>query len=160
VTDTKADAQVVTLAIPPRPEYVAVVRVVVTAAAAAGSALESDRIDDLRIAVSEACTNAVEAHAAAELAQPIEVLCAVDADGVCVTVRDRGAGFDPATITPPPPMDAPQRLLIERGLGIPLLRALADHVEFTSGDDGTEVRLVVLPGHHEEDGRDGHDPQA
>jgi anti-sigma regulatory factor (Ser/Thr protein kinase) len=137
VTDTKADAQVVTLAIPPRPEYVAVVRVVVTAAAAAGSALESDRIDDLRIAVSEACTN-----------------------GVCVTVRDRGAGFDPATITPPPPMEDPQRLLVERGLGIPLLRALADQVEFTSGDDGTEVRLVVLPGHQAEDGRVGHNPQA
>ena len=140
-----ADAQIVTLAIPPRPEYVAVARVVVTAAAAAATGLGSERLDDLRIAVSEACTNAMEAHAAAELAHPIEVRCSVDSGGVRVTVRDRGAGFDPTTVRPPPPMDHPDRLLIERGLGIPLLRALADHVEFTSGDEGTEVRLVVLP---------------
>ena len=48
--------------IPPRPDYVSLVRVVVAAAAELESGLEPPRVDDLRVAVSEATTNAIQAH--------------------------------------------------------------------------------------------------
>ena len=42
-----------------------------------------------------------------------------------------------------PPPTQPERLSYERGLGIPLMRALADQVEFRSEGGGTTVRLVI-----------------
>ena len=53
----------ISLVIPAQPEYLSLVRSVVAAAAALDPNLGDDRIEDLRIAVSEATTNAIEAHA-------------------------------------------------------------------------------------------------
>ena len=52
----------VVLEIPARPEYLVVARQVVAAAASVEPTFRDERIDDLRIAVSEATTNAIEAH--------------------------------------------------------------------------------------------------
>ena len=54
----------------------------------------------------------------------------------------------PAASTPPtvavhPPVTDPERLDFERGLGIPLMRALTDEAAFESSPGGTTVRLVV-----------------
>ncbi|MCB1248865.1 MAG: ATP-binding protein, partial [Acidimicrobiales bacterium] len=51
----------VQLEIPARPEYLTLARQVVAAAAALEPTFADERIDDLRIAVSEAATNAIEA---------------------------------------------------------------------------------------------------
>jgi anti-sigma regulatory factor (Ser/Thr protein kinase) len=53
----------VRLEIPARPEYLGLARQVVAAAAAIEATFRPDRIDDLRVVVSEATTNAIEAHA-------------------------------------------------------------------------------------------------
>ncbi|MGH9125945.1 MAG: ATP-binding protein [Acidimicrobiales bacterium] len=50
------------LEIPARPEYIAIVRLVVSSVASTRRNLPDDRIDDLKLAVSEACTNAIEAY--------------------------------------------------------------------------------------------------
>src|SRR5437016_1779354 len=52
----------VELEIPARPEFVALARLVVSAMASTDATLSDDQVDDLKIAVSEACTNAIEAH--------------------------------------------------------------------------------------------------
>ena len=46
-------------------------------------------------------------------------------------------------------MTDPARLEYERGLGIPLIRALVDEVEFRSSAEGTSVRLAVRCGRAE-----------
>ena len=51
------------LRIPARAEYLSLVRAVVAAAASLDPRLADSRIDDLRLVVSEATTNAIEAHA-------------------------------------------------------------------------------------------------
>ena len=56
------DADEVILRVPAKADYVALVRVVLAAAAAIDPDSRDDRIDDLRVAVSEAVTNAVESH--------------------------------------------------------------------------------------------------
>ncbi len=50
------------LEIPARPEYIAIARLVVSSVASSRRNLPDDRIDDLKLAVSEACTNAIEAY--------------------------------------------------------------------------------------------------
>ncbi len=137
-------ADVVALEIPARAEFVALARLVVSAMAATDIQLADERVDDLKLAVSEACTNAIEAHGAIETAERVRLSCRADDRGLEVSIEDRGSGFDPTRLPDHPPVTDPDRLKFERGLGIPLIRALVDEVEITSSHGGTAVRLVML----------------
>jgi len=137
--------EVVELEIPARAEFVALARLVVSAIASADSTLPDERIDDLKLAVSEACTNAIEAHGAISTEERVLVRCSADGGMVEVSIQDRGGGFDPSQLPDHPPVTDPDRLKFERGLGIPLIRALVDEVEFRSSERGTAVRLLMRP---------------
>ena len=137
----------VELEIPPRSDYLALVRLVVASSATLEPALSDRRIDDLRLAVSEACANAVDGQRALGSSLPVHIAIEIDGEGVAVTVTDHAGGFEPDAVDPIPSADDPGRLRHERGLGIPLMRSLADVVSFTPTADGTAVRLVVkVPG--------------
>jgi serine/threonine-protein kinase RsbW len=131
------------LEIPARPEYVALARLVVSSLASTRRDLSDDRIDDLKVAVSEACTNAIEAHGAASTDDSVVVRCAEFDDRLEVFIEDRGEGFDPASLPEHPPVTDPERLNFERGLGIPLIRTLVDEVSIESSEKGTSVRMVM-----------------
>lgn len=133
----------VELEIPARPEFVALARLVVSSFAATSFGLPDDRIDDLKIAVSEACTNAIEAHGAADTDERVLVRCVDASDQLQILIEDRGSGFDPGTLPEHPPVTDPDRLKFERGLGIPLIRSLVDQVEFHSSGEGTSVRILM-----------------
>ena len=133
----------VRLEIPARAAYLGLARQVVAAAAAVEPTFREQRIDDLRIAVSEATTNAIEAHADLDRDERIVIRCNLGADQIEVEVIDRGAGFDPGATPAAPEPDDPDRLAHEHGLGLPLLRILTDEAEITSDKGGTAVRLVV-----------------
>ncbi len=136
-------AEEITLRVPAKADYVAVVRVILAAAAAIDPDSRDDRVDDLRVAVSEAVTNAVESHQLNGTDSHIEVRCVTEGNRVEVTVQDRGPGFDPDSVPVMPPPENPERLFWENGLGLPLMRRLVDRTDITSGDDGTLVRLVI-----------------
>jgi serine/threonine-protein kinase RsbW len=138
--------EVIELEIPARAEFVALARLVVSALAASDSTLGDERIDDLKLAVSEACTNAIEAHDAAGSDERVLVRCQAGVDALEVCIEDRGHGFDPADLPDHPPVTDPDRLKFERGLGIPLIRALVDDVQFSPTEHGTSVRLVMRLG--------------
>jgi serine/threonine-protein kinase RsbW len=134
---------VVELEFPARAEFVGLARLVVSALATTDTTLADDRIDDLKIAVSEACTNAIEAHGAIDTSERVLVRCRAEAQFLEVLIEDRGEGFDPATLPDHPPVTDPDRLNFERGLGIPLIRALVDELEISSSAGGTAVRIVM-----------------
>lgn len=133
----------VILEIPARADYLELVRAVVAAAAHVDPGFGDDRIEDLRLAVSEATTNAIRAHASLGSDNRIRVRCNVNDDRIEVEVQDRGPGFEPGDIPELPAAGDPARLLWESGLGLPLMRELADESEWESDDDGTVVRLVI-----------------
>jgi serine/threonine-protein kinase RsbW len=133
----------VELVIPPRSDLLALVRLVVEAAAAIEGKTPERRIDDLRLAVSEACANALDAQLASGREAPVHIGIELDGDLVAVTITDHAGGFDVEDLDPIPPVTDPSRLRHERGLGIPLMRSLVDEVTFAHTDDGTAVRLVV-----------------
>lgn len=135
---------VIELEIPARAEYVGLVRLVVSSLASGRRTLAEERIDDLKLAVSEACTNAIEAHHDSNVEERVLVRCAEADDRLEVSIRDRGPGFDPETLPEHPPVTDPERLNFERGLGIPLIRTLVDDVAFEPSDEGTAVRLTMF----------------
>ncbi len=155
----------VELEIPARPEYLSLARQVVAAAAALEPTFQDDRIDDLRIAVSEATTNAVEAHNDLSNAERIVIRCNLDDDFIEVEVFDQGMGFDIEDVIEVPDAGTIGRLDYERGLGIPLMRVLADEADITSDEEGTAVRLVVYtPAHrrarrHQADAANDGEPE-
>lgn len=131
------------LRIPPNVEFLSLVRSVISSAASLDVALPDERIDDLRLAVSEATTNAIEAHHRRGTSEAIAITCDLHEDMVRVQVRDKGTGFDPDALVPHPPVTDPERLEFERGLGIPLMRKLADEHEIQPSPDGTAVLLAI-----------------
>ena len=133
----------IVLEIPARTEYVSLVRVVVAAAAEIEPDMDHDRIEDLRVAVSEATTNAIESHGLHGLSDRIRIQCNLADDEVAVVVHDQGMGFEPSDVPKLPEPESPDRLLHESGLGVHLMRSLADESEISSSESGTDVRLVV-----------------
>jgi serine/threonine-protein kinase RsbW len=139
-------ALVLELDVPSSPEYIAIVRLVVASVASARRALADERVDDLKLAVSEACTNAIEANRVVHPDAAVHVEIWEATDRLEVTIEDSGPGFDPDKLEFPPPITDPERLNFERGLGIPLIRALVDDAAFIRTETGTEVRMTVFGG--------------
>jgi serine/threonine-protein kinase RsbW len=139
-------ALVLELDVPSSPEYIAVVRLLVASVASARRALADERVDDLKLAVSEACTNAIEANRVVHPDAPVHVEVWEAPDRLEVSIEDSGPGFDPDRLEFPPPITDPQRLNFERGLGIPLIRTLVDNAAFIRKDTGTCVRMTVFGG--------------
>jgi anti-sigma regulatory factor (Ser/Thr protein kinase) len=103
------------LTMPARAENVAVARHVVTALAEA-LAFPRHVVEDIRLAVTEACTNVVR-HAYRGHDGPLELHVIPEGERLEIVVRDEGLGMSPN-----PASDGP-------GLGLPLIAAIADAVE-------------------------------
>jgi serine/threonine-protein kinase RsbW len=106
----------VTLTLPARPENVAVIRHVLGAFAEA-LRLPDELVEDLRLAVTEACTNVVRHAYPPGVAGPVEISIRPQADSVSVVVADRGRGIGTSADTAGP------------GLGLPLIAAIAEDVD-------------------------------
>jgi serine/threonine-protein kinase RsbW len=121
----------VLLVMPARPEGVGVVR---QALAGVADALDFDAsvLADMKMAVTEACTNVV-VHAYDDEGM-LEVEMLAGEDGLTIVVRDHGTGIQPR----PARTGAPAL-----GLGLPLIAALSDAFELRgSAGVGTEVRMT------------------
>jgi len=129
----------VEIRIPPRAEFVRVVRM---AACAVASQMDFtyDVLKDVELAVGEACNNAVE-HVVAESSEEIIVRFSMDADQLAMEVIDRGKGFE---LT-----ESPNRAPVEDddwdkpgGLGLVVIRELMDEMSVDCSSMGTCVRMV------------------
>ena len=134
----------VEIEIPPSFDNLAMVRSVLSQSLGAETVLKQERLQDLRLAVSEAATNAIEAHTREGIDTSINIRVAISPRRVEVTVVDHGHGFDPTMLEAHPPVTDPERLEYERGLGVTLMRRLTDDCTIDSGPSGTTVTLVML----------------
>ena len=106
----------VKLTLPARPENVSVIRHVLGAFAEA-LRLPDDLVEDLRLAVTEACTNVVRHAYPPDQAGPVEISIQPLEEYVSVIVSDHGRGIGTSSDTTGP------------GLGLPLIAAIADEVD-------------------------------
>jgi serine/threonine-protein kinase RsbW len=96
-----------------------------------------DSIDDLTIALSEACSNVI-LHAPGSDEYGVQVT--VTARACMVEVCDLGPGLDRATLDAAAP--ASPALSAGFGRGLPLIRALMDDVQFVRDHGTTTVRMI------------------
>jgi len=125
---------VVALTIPARAEYIALCRLALTGIART-RALQEEVVADLKLALTEACSNPVR-HAYEEGRNGVvEVSYRLAEDRIEVEVADDGAGFDPAVL------ERAQQELDEGGLGIAIIRAVTDELDIGSNPNGGGSRL-------------------
>jgi serine/threonine-protein kinase RsbW len=129
----------VRLALTNLPENVSLVREVL-AGMAGVLPLADGQLDDVKTVVSEACNNVV-LHAYDGAPGPLDIEIRVAEGSLEIAVRDRGGGLRPRL---------GQRGELE-GIGIPVIHALSDRVEFAGGaGEGTEVTMFFdVPGAHD-----------
>jgi anti-sigma regulatory factor (Ser/Thr protein kinase) len=129
------------LVLPARAENIAIVR---HAFGAFGEAFDVDAqtLSDIRLAVTEACTNVVVHAYPDDEEGPMETLAMLLDDELTVIVRDAGRGIGPRPDSP------------GLGLGLPLIASLAESVQLGRDEqERTEVRMTfslsTAPHHYE-----------
>lgn len=129
----------VELEIPAHSVYVGLVRLAV-ASLARSAGIDEEKVDDLKIAVSESCANAVLSTEDAGADAPITVACSDEAQGFVIEVSDhsgRPAFYDGD------PVDSggfSSRMM----MSMELMKSLVDRYEFTANESGgMSARLVM-----------------
>ena len=127
----------VRLRVPARAEYVALARLALSGLAGIVE-LPDELLADLKLALTEAVSNSVR-HAYAGGAGFVSIAYELSGDALAVEVVDDGQGFDPER---PPALDGEE--LTEGGLGIAIIRTIADEFELNSqpGTRGSRLRFV------------------
>jgi serine/threonine-protein kinase RsbW len=132
----------IALTIPVAPDM----EIVATAqAVAVGEYIEMprDKIDEVKLAIVEACINAFEHSHTRDDQVHLTFRVGRESDGpeyLEVEVFDQGRGFDQRTVEPP----SPEKTFGERkkrGWGLQIIRSLMDSVAITSGEWGTRIRM-------------------
>ena len=127
--------QIVELEVPSSPEYVAIVRQAVEGIARRMD-FDEIQIEDLKLAVGEACTNAVRHGCVKDDLQHIAVRCTVMNDGLSVEIRN-----DIRDCTVPIFPAAPD-VTREGGFGLYLIRKLMDEVDIVWEPETAVVRML------------------
>ena len=131
--------RLVELEIPARPEFVGIARMAVGALAGIRPGLAYERIDDLRIVVSEACTSAIEVL---EQEGSLRLRCVDGPKTLEVRIEAPAAAFESAF--PVGPSAAPDPPDTDDSFRVSLIRALVDDAELRSTTGGrTELCLVM-----------------
>ena len=131
------------LEIPHEAEQVRTARLF-AAAAARHFDIDEDRVEDLKVAISEACTNAIGSHQRAGLSDPVRVVATPEAAGVRFDVVDAGPGFDPELALTAAEDYTPPSGLTEGSLGLALIRALFPSIEIArNAGRGMTLSIVV-----------------
>jgi serine/threonine-protein kinase RsbW len=136
------------LQIPSQAHYVATARLTVSSVAN-NAGFDIEAIEDIKVAVSEACTNILKHGGVGENYQ-YSITCTVDEKSLKVVVEDEGKGFNLGEYKEPDTFDAEK--VTEGGLGIFIIRSLMDEVDVISNAGvGTSVTMTkYLPAAVEE----------
>jgi serine/threonine-protein kinase RsbW len=134
-----AQFQAIRLTIPAKPEFITLGRLALTGIARLRSeAMSQEVLGDLKLALTEACTNSVR-HAYADGDGTVEIVYELHPDRLVVEVQDQGEGFEP----PAEASALDGEDLSEGGLGIAIIQALSDEFELGEGlQGGSRLRFV------------------
>ena len=131
-----ANGHTVRLTIPAKAEYVSLCRLALAGLARVHSVGE-ETLADLKLAITEAASNSVR-HAYADGSGVVEVVYRLDGARLEVEVADAGTGFEVGTANGDP------EDLAEGGLGIAIIRSIADEFELRSDQAGSRLRFAKI----------------
>jgi serine/threonine-protein kinase RsbW len=131
------EPRTVRLTFPARPEYITLCRLALTGISRLRPVSE-EVLADLKLALTEAASNSVR-HAYRDGGNGVvEIVYELHPDRLVIEVTDEGKGFEPTTAGAAP------ESLSEGGLGLAIIRAIADEVEIGSRPSGKGSRLRFI----------------
>jgi serine/threonine-protein kinase RsbW len=134
------ESRTVRLSFPAKPEYITLSRLALTGLARVRPFRE-DTLADLKLALTEATSNSVR-HAYGDGEGHVEISFQLWPDRLVVEISDDGAGFEPSANERD---RASEEELSEGGLGIAIIRSIADELEIGSGPSGgSRLRFTKL----------------
>jgi serine/threonine-protein kinase RsbW len=101
----------------------------------------ADRVEDLKTAVAEACTNAIEHGNKLDASVKVGVSLTVDKNRLQIAVHDAGTGI--GRVPAPNIDDKIEGKDDSRGWGIFLIESLMDEVTFESTPEGNVVKMII-----------------
>jgi serine/threonine-protein kinase RsbW len=128
---------VITITIPAKPEYLVLCRLVLSGLSRTME-IEPETLADLKLAVTEACSNAVR-HAYENGDGTISVVYTFSEAGISLEIVDDGPGFEVPPARPPQPF-----ALSEDGMGLSIIRALVDELELGPRPNGRGSRVQFV----------------
>ena len=135
LTEEVALGRLVRLTIPAKPEYITLSRLAL-AGLSRVRAFSEETLADLKLALTVACSNSVR-HAYGDGDGHVDISFELLDDRLIVEVTDDGTGFELEDGSGAAVGDE----LTEGGLGIAIIRSIADEVEISGGPDGRGSRL-------------------
>jgi serine/threonine-protein kinase RsbW len=124
----------VSLVIPAKAEYIVLCRLAL-AGLARLRPVEPDVLADLKLALTEACSNSIRHAYGDSRIGTVEIRYEVGGDRVAVEILDEGPGFEPRNEAPTDEVD-------EGGLGLAIIRAVVDELDVSANGNGSRVRFV------------------
>ncbi len=121
--------------IPGKPEYFKIAKIAIGSAAGMAN-FDIQAIEDIEIAVGEACKN-ISCHGFAGFSNFYEVQCEIDPEKITITVTDC-CGEHEIEKYKKPCLDCPK----EGDLGIYVMKSLMNEVEIIRADSGNSIRMV------------------
>lgn len=103
--------------------------------------LTPDRIEDLKLAVSEAVNNAIEHGNGRQATKLVEVVFVLDHEKLEVRIRDEGEGTERVDFARQVVEEHNLEAGMHRGFGMYLINALVDDCEVSSSQQGTVMTL-------------------
>ena len=126
---------------PSSSDYVGVMRLAISGIASRLNFTIED-IEDIKIAISEACTNAVQHGYGNDVDGRVSVICDVHTDKLEIQVKDSGSGFETAILGTSEQKEASEAKL-GLGLGLTFIKNLMDDSEIISEPGkGTTIRMI------------------
>lgn len=116
----------------------------VAATVARRAGVDEDLLDEIRLAVGEACSRAVSLHRSAALSEPVAINLHIDAKSFAVEVVDAVSPALHAALADGSPDTHANRSAMagEDSLGLALISGLVDDVEIDPGSDGVRVTMT------------------
>jgi anti-sigma regulatory factor (Ser/Thr protein kinase) len=118
------------------PEHVRTARLV-AAAVARRAGVDEAVLDEVRLAVGEACTRAVGLHQNGGISAPVKVLLIEEEKQFSIEVGDEAPHTTPGGHTP----GATGAEIEEDEMGLAVISGLVDDVEVSAGEHGGSIRM-------------------
>jgi len=132
---------IVKVEIPALSEYVAVIRLAISGVATRMH-FNIEEIEDIKIAVSEACTNVVQHAYPHQTDGKINLVATLSDEKLDIAISDSGKGFD-AKNPVSDKQDGSNGVNFGLGLGLTFIRSLMDSSEIISEPNkGTTIRMT------------------
>jgi len=101
--------------------------------------LDENKVDEIKLALIEACLNAFEHSKSKD--RKVHIKFKMTDDHLKITIKDYGVGFNPSKVEEPK-IEEKLKSTSKRGWGLKIMRSLMDTVEINSHRGGTVITMT------------------